>query len=232
MARHSPPYPTLFPFPCQVAALDRVVTSDALKGVEFVLSAAKLDFFGIPKPIWRLCPSRTSSDFLPRHTPRTDGVLLFECLCDPHAEIFHPVPHRRHAGRVPSSSHRWFCTSAPEPTSSLPISHFGPVRFCEFAPAPPMSAVERASKMVDNMILILSHFPRPPRSTLHLGVTQLLQNFLCRFPPSHARVLKPLPAVITADWLSHIIPHRSALPGPSRSSIASPAPPCAPGSSK
>ena len=47
MARHSPPDPTLFPFPCQVAALDRVVTSDALKGVEFVLSAAKLDFFGI-----------------------------------------------------------------------------------------------------------------------------------------------------------------------------------------
>ena len=59
-----------------------------------------------------------------------------------------------------------------------------------------MSVVERASKMVDHMILILSHLPRPPRSSLHLGVTQLLQNFLCRFPPSHARVLKPLPAAI------------------------------------
>ena len=63
-------------------------------------------------------------------------------------------------------------------------------------PRAPRSAVERASKMVDHMILILSHLPRPPRSSLHLGVTEVHENFLCRFPPSHARILKPLPGAI------------------------------------
>ena len=57
-----------------------------------------------------------------------------------------------------------------------------------------MSVVERASKMVDHMNLILSHFPRPPRTTFELGVTEVHENLLCRFPPSHTRILKPLPA--------------------------------------
>ena len=63
-------------------------------------------------------------------------------------------------------------------------------------PRAPMSAAERASKMVHHMILILSHFPRPPRTTVDLGVTELHENFLCRFPPKHARIRKPLPAAV------------------------------------
>ena len=200
MARHSPPYPTLFPFPCQVAALDRVVTSDALKGVEFVLSAAKLDFFGIQPSRYggfvpvvhhrisfrgthpelmgsfclNACVIRMRKFFIQFHIADMQGVFLLPLI----AGFAHPHQNRLLLSRFLILALLVFANSHPH------------------LPRAPMSVVERASKMVDHMILILSHLPRPPRSSLHLGVTEVHENFLCRFPPSHARILKPLPGAI------------------------------------